>query len=407
MGVSRDTTESKKTEEALRESEQRYRSLVESTEDSIYLVDRSCRYLFMNEKHLSRFGLPKDSVIGRSYGEFHSKGETKGFARKVKEVFETGKSLDYEYRSQRDGGYFLRTLSPIKEPDGKPVAVTVVSKDITDRKLAQQALLESELWMRSMFNSMEEAVFIITPDRVIVDINEASTRMFGYSKDEVMNRSTEILHVDHDHYLEFGGRMKEAFDKGQAARFEFDMKRKNGEIFPSERTISLLKDDKGKHIGILSVIRDLSERKRAEEEKKKLEAQFQAAQRMEAMGTLAGGIAHNFNNILMGIQGNTSLVLLNKTSTHPDYERLKGIEQGVKSGAELTRELLGFTRGGKYEVRPTNLNELIENQSRMFGRTKKQITIRGKYEDNLLPVEVDQGQIGQALLNLYVNAWQA
>ncbi|GAG21264.1 unnamed protein product, partial [marine sediment metagenome] len=142
-------------------------------------------------------------------------------------------------------------------------------------------------------------------------------------------------------------------------------------------------------------------------EKKRLEAQFQAAQRMEAIGTLAGGLAHDFNNILMGIQGNTSLILLHKTSTHPDYERLKGIEEGVKSGAELTRQLLGFARGGKYEVRPTNLNELIENQNHMFGRTKKEITIRGKYEDKPWTVEVDQGQIEQVLLNLYVNAWQA
>jgi len=128
---------------------------------------------------------------------------------------------------------------------------------------------------------------------------------------------------------------------------------------------------------------------------------------MEAIGTLSGGIAHDFNNLLMGMQGNVSLVLLNKDSSHPDYERLQNIVQGVQSAAELTKQLLGFAIGGKYEVRPTNLNELIRNQNRMFGRTKKEITIRGEYKDNLWTVEVDQGQIEQVVLNLYVNAWQA
>ena len=137
------------------------------------------------------------------------------------------------------------------------------------------------------------------------------------------------------------------------------------------------------------------------------EAQFQQAQRMEAIGTLSGGIAHDFNNLLMGIQGNVSLVLLNKNSSHPDYERLQNIVQGVQSAAELTKQLLGFAIGGKYEVRPTNLNEMIRNQNRMFGRTKKEITIRGEYKDNLWTVEVDQAQIEQVVLNLYVNAWQA
>ena len=127
---------------------------------------------------------------------------------------------------------------------------------------------------------------------------------------------------------------------------------------------------------------------------------------MEAIGTLSGGIAHDFNNLLMGIQGNVSLVLLNKDSSHLDYERLQNIVQGVQSAAELTKQLLGFAIGGKYEVRPTNLNELIRNQNRMFGRTKKEITIRGEYKDNLWTVEVDQGQIEQVVLNLYVNAWQ-
>ncbi|MFC1825633.1 response regulator, partial [Thermodesulfobacteriota bacterium] len=140
---------------------------------------------------------------------------------------------------------------------------------------------------------------------------------------------------------------------------------------------------------------------------KKIENQLLQAQKMEAIGTLAGGIAHDFNNLLMGIQGNASLMMLEMETNHPYHGRLKGIEQYVQHGAELTKQLLGFARGGKYEVKPTNLNEIIDKSSEMFVRTKKEIKVHKKYKKALWTVEVDQGQIEQVLLNLYVNAWQA
>ena len=153
--------------------------------------------------------------------------------------------------------------------------------------------------------------------------------------------------------------------------------------------------------------RELAERKRAEEEKKKLEAQFQQAQKMEALGTLAGGIAHDFNNLLTGIQGNVSLMLYDTDLSHLHHEKLKSIEEMVQSGAQLTRQLLGFSRRGKYHVKPSDINELIGKCLELFGRTRKEITIHTKYQKGIWPVEVDRGQIEQVLLNLFVNAWQA
>ena len=157
----------------------------------------------------------------------------------------------------------------------------------------------------------------------------------------------------------------------------------------------------------LVVLNDITERKRADEEKKKLEAQLYQAQKMEAIGTLAGGIAHDLNNILMGIMGNISLALLDVDPIRPHYKNLKNIEQQSQSAAELTRQLLNFARGGKYKVKPTDLNELIKTGSEIFGRTKKEIKIYTKYQEKIWPVEADCGQIEQVLLNLCVNAWQA
>ncbi len=124
--------ELKRTENTLQESEAKYRSLVETTDDSIYLVNRKCEYLFMNAKHRSRlFILFNQEYVGRAYSDFHSPEETVLFSEKVNKVFESGESLQHEHRSQRDGHYFLRTLSPIKGPNKEVEAVSVVSKDIS------------------------------------------------------------------------------------------------------------------------------------------------------------------------------------------------------------------------------------------------------------------------------------
>jgi len=143
-GIARDITDRKRAEETLQESEEKYRSLVESTENSIYLVDRNFRYLFANKKYLSRFNFPIDKVKGRTYSDFHSKAGTQDFTAKVHKVFETGQSLSYEYQSERDGRYFIRTLSPVKEQNGRTISVTVISKDITDRKQAEENLIISK-----------------------------------------------------------------------------------------------------------------------------------------------------------------------------------------------------------------------------------------------------------------------
>jgi two-component system cell cycle sensor histidine kinase/response regulator CckA len=150
----------------------------------------------------------------------------------------------------------------------------------------------------------------------------------------------------------------------------------------------------------LNFLKDITQQKR-------IETQFILAQKVEAIGTLAGGIAHHFNNLLMGILGYTSLMLMDTDPGHPHYARLQGIEKQVQSGAELTRQLLGFAMGGKYEVKRIDVNELVKKTSTMFGSTKKEISIHRKCQPDIWLTEADPGQIEHALLNLYVNAWQA
>jgi PAS domain S-box-containing protein len=181
---------------------------------------------------------------------------------------------------------------------------------------------------------------------------------------------------------------------------EMSLKRENGESIDIGFSSFLLRNEAGNACWLIGVLKDIQDRK-------ELEAQLLQAQKMEAVGTLAGGIAHDFNNILMGILGYTSLLLQEKKPGQSDYEKLRSIESQALSGADLTRKLLGFAQGGKYEIKPVDLNEILIKSAEMFGRTKKDVRIRRRFEKHLWPVEADRVQIEQVFLNLFINAWQA
>jgi two-component system cell cycle sensor histidine kinase/response regulator CckA len=159
-------------------------------------------------------------------------------------------------------------------------------------------------------------------------------------------------------------------------------------------------DGRRRYVGTHGVIRDISERQR-------LQHQLQNSERMESLGTLAGGIAHDFNNLLMGIQGRSSLIAMDLEDAHPIFEHLHAIDDYIRSATHLTKQLLGFARGGKYEVKPTDINALILKSADMFARTKKEIIIETQFHDTNIVVEADHRQIEQVMLNLYINAWQA
>jgi two-component system cell cycle sensor histidine kinase/response regulator CckA len=265
------------------------------------------------------------------------------------------------------------------------------------RKQKEEALKESEEKYRLLVENATDAIFI-AQDGVIKFPNPKTEEVIGYTQEELAKIPfVDLIHTeDRDIVFERHKRRLKGEEPPSTCSFRI-ISKAGEELWAQLNTVLITWEGRA---ATLNFLRDVTEQRR-------LESQLQHAQRMEAIGTLAGGIAHNFNNVLMGIQGYASLILLGKTSDHPDYERLNNIEQGVLNGAELTNQLLGFARGEKYEIKPTDLNELIKSQNRMFERTKKEINIRGKYQDNPWTVEVDQGQINQVILNFYVNAWQS
>ncbi len=244
-----------------------------------------------------------------------------------------------------------------------------------------------------------DAIIITDMEGNIQYVNPAFEKITGYSRAEVLEQNLTFLDSG-QHDPSFFEQMWDCLNRGEIWRGRFINRKKDHSLYQSAATISPVKNTAGHITNYVSVQRDVTR-------ETQLEKQLRQAQKMEAIGTLAGGIAHDFNNLLLGIQGNISLSLLEIGAESPIRGSLNKIEQYVQSGVELTRQLLGFARGGKYEVRLTDINRLLKEQNLLFGRANKAVEFKDEFDPELWNVEADQDQIEQVVLNIYMNALQA
>ena len=281
----------------------------------------------------------------------------------------------------------------------------VTNQMIENISLVMEKRRQSEAKYRALVENMQDGVFILQ-GRKYLFVNESLARMYGFTVEEMLAKDSISLVAPESREPMMDYYRKLVTGQPVEHEFEVDSFHKDG---VTHRIVNLSMGAfsfQGK-IAALGTVKDITDKRNAEIERQKLEHQLYQAQKMEAVGTLAGGIAHDFNNLLMGILGNATLARMHMDSSHPGYERLKNIETYVQSGADLTRQLLGFARGGKFEVKTTNPNELIRQTSEMFGRTKKELTIFPNFQSDVWTIDVDRSQIEQVLMNMYVNAWQA
>ncbi|MBW2172382.1 MAG: PAS domain S-box protein, partial [Deltaproteobacteria bacterium] len=276
-------------------------------------------------------------------------------------------------------------------------ANVLLKQEIAERQRAEEALRDSEERYRTLFETSRDVIYITAREGEFIDVNQAGLDLFGYTRDEMIGMNARKIYVDPNDRSLF---QREIESEGAVTDYEVKFCKKDGTPMECLLTASLREAKDGSIMGYQGIIRDITERKR-------LEAQLQQAQKMEAIGTLAGGIAHDFNNLLMGIQGNVSLTLSDMDTADPHYERLKNTEKQIQSGAKLTSHLLGYARKGRYEVKPLSLNQLVEETSDTFSRTKREVTIHCELAEDLFAVEADHGQIEQVLWNLFINAADA
>ncbi len=264
------------------------------------------------------------------------------------------------------------------------------TEDVFPREITRE-LLSVKKHLEIILSSIAEGILEITSRTKIVYANPEAIAITDLLEVDLLG--SDFLDLFNDQDVPKVLQLIRRQGKADGLKNEFNLI--NGKDVSIK--ITPIRDEESKLIVIIS---DISSRKR-------LEADLRQAHKLEAIGTLAGGIAHDFNNLLMGIQGRTSLMLMNIDPQHPHAEHLKAVEEIVRSASDLTRQLLGFARGGRYEVKPVDLNEFIQKSSELFGRTRKEVTIQCQYQPGIWTVDIDRGQIEQALLNLCINAWQA
>ncbi|HVN72521.1 MAG TPA: PAS domain S-box protein [Desulfomonilia bacterium] len=405
-----DITDRKQAEEEIKEREAKYRFLTEKMNDVVWTMDLDLRTKYVSPSVVKLLGYTPDERAAQDVGN-QLTPESLAAATRIlayelerdgKEGIDPDRTITFEgeyYHKDGSKRWLENRITGIRDNKGNVIGLHGVSRDVTEQRKAAVALRESEERFRDLANLLPETVFETDEAGRLTFVNQSSLERFGYSADEVAGGLSIFDVITRDDHERLIVNYQKIFKGDRIGLNEYTARRKDGSTFPAMiHSTSILRD--GKPAGLRGFLIDITE-------KKNLEHQLVRAQKMEAIGTLAGGIAHDFNNLLMGILGNVSLMLLHFDESHPFFDRLKSVEEYIQRGSDLTKQLLGFARGGKYEVKPTNLGEFVHRSSEMFGRTKKEIRIHRKLADGLWTVEMDRGQMEQVLLNLFVNAWQA
>jgi len=390
----------RQAKEALEQSQARLSSIFSAAPIGIGLTTKRL-FKEVNDRICSMLGYSREELIGKSARivypsdeEFETVGK-----EKYAQIRERGTGTVETQWKRKDGTVLDVLLSSTSlDPSDLTADVTFTALDITDRKKAEVALKESEEKYRTVLEGSPDPVVVYDMVGKVVYLNPAFTDIFGWSLEELLDKNT--VYVPEENWPETKKMIDNVLAGKSFSGIETRRLTKDGQLLDVSLSAAIYRDRNGTPVGSVINLRDITKHK-------KLEAQLQQAQKMKSLGTLAGGIAHDFNNLLMAIQWNVSLLYKDIDTTHPRYKTLKNIEGRIESGSKLTTQLLGYARKGKYEVKPIDLNELVEGTAETFGRARKDITIHQQLANDLKATLADQGQLEQLLLNLFINAAEA
>jgi PAS domain S-box-containing protein len=402
-GVARDMTEQIKAEKEL----ERYKNFVDSVDDPCVENDLNGRLIFFNDALRRNLGYSRAELMQIQWRNLVKPESVETVSQIYRSAYETGEPVRASYEIIRKDGQ-LRAIEivihVIKNDEGKPVGFRTINRDITESR-KQEGALER---YKTFFDHIEDGLFEIDLQGRFTLFNEATCRTLEYTPEELRALPLRARYADKqdaDNIIKIYG---DVYRTGVPIKAqEQKITAKSGKQLFFDISISLICDAAGNPTGFRCVSRDITERRRLEQEQTQLKERLVQMEKLESIGTLAGGIAHDFNNLLMGIQGYASLIMMDTKPHHRHYKMLKSIEEQVKSGADLTRQLLGYAQGGRYVIAATDMNDLMGKTVSLFARTKKEIRIHERYTPDLWTVQADQGQIEQVLFNLFVNAWQA
>jgi PAS domain S-box-containing protein len=436
VGVSRDISEHVEIVMALRESDQRFRELAESVREVFWMHDvrEGMQLLYVSPPYEHVWGRRLEDVYKNpgDWLEAIHPDDRKRVTTIFGEAVEAEKDYDAEFRIVRPDGS-IRWIHdrgrPIRDESGSMYRYAGLAEDVTDKRAIEEELRQhrerletlvadrtselqrrneelrqSESRLQALFEGIDDVIFVHDEDGRILDCNSAACRRLRYSREELLAMRT--CDVDSPSFAQgFEARLAQQRDHGNH-RCEGVHIDKEGNEIPVDIMTTVI-DFKGQS-AVLAVVRDVTEIKKAEHDRRNLEQQMQHTQKLESLGILAGGIAHDFNNLLLGVLGNAELALDNIVPDSPAYEDIKGIEQAAKKAAELCRQMLAYAGKGRFVVEPVDLNTAINDIVGLLETSvSKKVLLRYQLAEGLPPIVADAAQLTQILMNLVSNASDA
>ena len=394
-------------ERRLRDSEERYRTLVDNIDLGITLIDASYRVLMSNAPQARMAGKPLGQIVGAPCHEaFYAQALPCSHCPGSRAMV-TGRAEEAEVEITPRGGApaVVRIQAfPVLGPGGKATGFIEVTEDLTERKQAAEQLRESEARYHKILNTISDSIALIDRHGRVIEVNETFCATYGYPREEAIGLPARRF-VRPGSHGGLAGFLR-AVQAGEMFRGETVNVRRDGSTFPTEVRGSRIRMHGEDYL--LAVIRDVTERKQAEEQRRQLEAQVQQTQKLESLGVLAGGIAHDFNNLLVAILGNADLALMDMSPVALQRPVLEEIKKAAKRAADLTNQMLAYSGKGQFIVRALDLNELVTEMGHLLNVSiSKKVVLRYDLAEDLPPVSADVNQMRQVVMNLITNASEA
>ncbi len=404
VSLEREVTERRSAEHALRKSEQRYQTLAENSPAGILQCDESGRGLYANRKLCQMTGTDARSVSGAGWlDSVHPEDRRRVEESWRRTVSKRDPVYSTEFRfKHRDGSIFwvVAQAVALHDDDGQLAGYVLTLTDISERIAAEQALRESEAKFRDLFESSKDVIYISTPEGRLLDINPAGVQLLAYDSKE------ELLEADlgRDVYMRPRDRVSflRRLEQTEFVKdVELAIRRKDGRVLTVQATTTAVRDNDGKIISMRGILRDVTGQR-------ELERQLQQAQKLEAVGRLAGGVAHDFNNLLTAIIGYADLLNDALPEDNPTRAQVLEIRKAGMRGAELTQQLLAFSRRQVLKPQLLSLNRVVLDMERLLRRViGEDVELETRLDPELGAVRADPTQIQQVILNLAINSRDA
>lgn len=407
-GRVQDITARKLVEDKLTENEKRLSSITGNMPGVIYQFyakdSGEWGLDYTSERILEIFGLLPEmtGLFEAFYSNIHDEDRER-FLFSIEDAVKMCKSWDFEGRYVRPSGdviWFHGLSTPTRQEDS--LVFDGILLDITERKQAEEmSRLTEEKFCKVFMTSPDGIIISRMKDGMLIDANEGAEKITGWHRGDVIGTT-----IAHDTFWADPADRKYIVSEISAGRdvlnYECPFRRNDGSLRKgnfSVRPITIAEES-----CLIIILRDVTDTIRLEQKHRNLEQQMAQSQKMDAIGKLAGGVAHDFNNILMIIQGYISLIMMKCGHEDPLYSKLRTVEENIQRGADLTRQLLGFAKEGKYEIRPLSVNELLRKSTGFFIETKKEIAADLQLDKNIPSVDADASQLEQVFLNIFINA---